>query len=139
MDQKTQANEIEQRPRAFSLAWGAAGLVCFGLAMVGVALPFIPTTPFLLLAAFCFARSSRRLNDWFHNTKLYHTVLEDYVSKRTMTMKAKLKILIPVTILLAIAFALMGSTTVGRIVVAIVWVAHIIYFGFVVPTEKEGA
>lgn len=117
--------------------WAAGGFLFFGLAMVGVALPFLPTTPFLLVAAFCFARSSEKLNTWFKSTKLYHKVLEGYVTKRRMTVKAKLTILVPVTILLGIGFALMANVPVGRAVVAVVWVAHVIYFGFVVKTDRE--
>lgn len=117
--------------------WAAGGFLCFALGMVGVVLPILPTTPFILVAAFCFARSSERLNAWFKCTKLYKQVLEGYVTKRSMTLKAKLTILIPVTALLAIGFALMGSVPVGRIVLAIVWAGHLIYFGFVVKTDKE--
>ena len=116
--------------------WGAAGLVFFALGMVGVALPILPTTPFILLAAFCFARSSARLNAWFKRTRVYKQVLEGYVTKRSMTLRAKLSILGPVTILLAIGFALMGSVPVGRAVLAVVWVGHVVYFGFVVKTDK---
>lgn len=122
--------------------WAAAGFVCFGLGAVGVALPILPTTPFMLLAAFCFARSSKRLNDWFHATKLYQTVLADYVADRRMTRAAKLKIIIPVTLILGLSFALMSNVPVGRVVVAIVWVAHVIYFGLIVktiPESKAGA
>ena len=117
-------------------AWAAAGFVCFGLGALGVALPILPTTPFMLLAAFCFARSSKRINDWFHSTKLYKSVLEGYVTKRTMTWAAKLKIIIPVTLLLGISFALMSNVPIGRAVVAIVWAAHIVYFGFIVKTDR---
>ncbi|HJH43533.1 MAG TPA: YbaN family protein [Rubneribacter badeniensis] len=117
--------------------WAAGGFLFFGLAMVGVALPFLPTTPFLLVAAFCFARSSEKLNTWFKSTKLYHKVLEGYVTRRRMTVKAKLTILVPVTILLGIGFALMANVPVGRAVVAVVWVAHVVYFGFVVKTDRE--
>ena len=116
--------------------WAVAGFVCFGLGAVGVALPILPTTPFMLLAAFCFARSSQRVNDWFHGTKLYKSVLEGYVTKRTMTIAAKLKIIAPVTVLLGISFALMSNVPVGRAVVAVVWLAHLVYFGLVVKTER---
>lgn len=124
-------------PKLKNALWAAAGFVMFGLGAVGVVLPILPTTPFLLAAAFCFARSSERLNTWFKNTKLYHRVLENYVKKRTMTVKAKLTILVPVTILLGIAFALMGRVPVGRAILVVVWIGHVIYFGFVVKTERE--
>lgn len=68
---------------------------------------------------------------------MYKQVLEGYVTKRSMTLRAKLTILIPVTVLLAIGFALMGRVPVGRVVLAAVWIGHIIYFGFVVKTDKQ--
>ncbi len=120
------------------MLWAAGGFLFFGIGMVGVVLPILPTTPFLLVAAFFFARSSERVNAWFLSTKLYKQVLEGYATKRMMTWKSKLTILVPVTILLTIGFLLMGRVPVGRIVLVVVWVAHVIYFGFVVKTDKEG-
>lgn len=127
--------EAPKRPLRW--VWALAGFISFGLGLVGTVLPFLPTTPLILLAAFCFARSSEKLNTWFKSTKVYKKVLEGYVNKRTMTIKAKLSILIPVTILLAIAFILMANVLVGRIVVALVWAAHVVYFGFIVKTDHE--
>lgn len=116
--------------------WAAGGFLFFALGMAGVVLPILPTTPFILVAAFCFARSSDRLNSWFKGTKVYKMVLEGYMTKRSMTLRAKLTILVPVTVLLAVGFAMMGSVPVGRAIVAIVWVGHIVYFGFIVKTER---
>ena len=123
--------------RVSQTLWAVGGFLCFALGMVGVVLPILPTTPFILVAAFCFARSSARLNSWFKGTKVYKQVLEGYVTKRSMTLRAKLTILIPVTVLLAIGFALMGRVPVGRVVLAAVWIGHIIYFGFTVKTDKQ--
>ena len=117
--------------------WAVGGFLCFALGMVGVVLPILPTTPFILVAAFCFARSSTRLNNWFKGTKVYKHVLEGYVTKRSMTLRAKLTILVPVTVLLVIGFALMGRVPVGRLILAAVWIGHIIYFGFIVKTDKQ--
>lgn len=44
--------------------WTIGGLVALGLGLAGIALPLVPTVPFLLLAAVCFARGSERLHDW---------------------------------------------------------------------------
>lgn len=123
----------------FSIVWAAAGMACFGLGAAGAFLPILPTTPFLLVAAFCFARSSSRIEAWFHSTKLYRTFLVNYTAGRPLTLKAKLKVLLPVTLLLGISFICMGSVPVGRAVVAAVWAAHLVYFGFVVKTDREGA
>lgn len=115
---------------------GAAGFASFGLGALGAVLPVLPTTPFLLLAAFCFARSSERLDAWFKGTALYKKVLAGYVTKRAMTVKAKLAVVVPASAVMAVGFALMGAVPAMRVVLAVVWVAHIVYFGFVVKTER---
>ena len=53
-----------------------AGVVCLGLGIVGIVVPVLPTTPFLLLAAACFVRSSPRMHDWL----LTHRRLGPYVA-----------------------------------------------------------
>ena len=111
-------------------------LGCFGVGMgaVGAVVPMLPAFPFLLLAAFCFARSSEKLHHWFINTKLYKDNLEDYVAGRGMTWKTKARIMITVTLLMSIGFLMMGRVPVGRIILAGVWVFHILYFLFGVKT-----
>lgn len=131
-------NERDGRARrGFRVLWAAGGFACFGLGALGAVVPVLPTVPFLLAAAFCFARSSKRLDAWFHGTKLYRTVLEGFAKKRAMTVKAKLMLLGPITLVLGVSFLLMASVPAGRAVVAAVWVAHIVYFGFVVKTEHS--
>ena len=114
------------------------GCIGVGLGALGVVLPILPTVPFLLLAAFCFARSSERLNNWFIGTKLYKNNLESYVKGKGMTRKTKIKIMVTVTVLMMIGFIMMDQVLVGRIVLACVWVFHILYFMFGVKTIKTG-
>ena len=114
------------------------GCIGVGLGALGVVLPILPTVPFLLLAAFCFARSSERLNNWFIGTKLYKNNLESYVKGEGMTRKTKIKIMVTVTVLMTIGFIMMDQVLVGRIVLACVWVFHVIYFVFGVKTIKTG-
>lgn len=116
-----------------------AGCIGVALGAVGVVLPILPTVPFLLIAAFCFARSSKRLHSWFIGTGLYKNNLESYVKGEGMTRKTKIKIMVTVTMLMTVGFIMMDQVPVGRAVLACVWVFHILYFVFGVKTIKMAA
>lgn len=113
------------------------GCLCLGLGCVGVVLPILPTVPFFLVTVFCFAKSSQRLHDWFVGTSLYKKHLESYVQKKGMTVRTKATIMGSVTLLMGIGFLMMSRVPVGRVILAVVWVCHIIYFIFGVKTIKE--
>ena len=113
------------------------GSISLSLGVVGTILPMLPTVPFLLLAAYCYARSSKRLHNWFVCTKLYKNNLDSYVKGQGMTRATKVRIMVTVTILMSVGFAMMHAVMIGRIVLACVWVFHIIYFTFGVKTVKN--
>ncbi|MBQ7841274.1 MAG: YbaN family protein [Lachnospiraceae bacterium] len=110
------------------------GCIGVGLGAIGAVVPMIPAFPFLLLAAYCFGRSSEKLNSWFTGTKLYKDNLESYIQGKGMTKKTKVRIMVTVTILMSIGFIMMKQVAVGRIVLACVWLFHIIYFIWGVKT-----
>ena len=115
------------------------GCVCLGLGCIGIALPVLPTVPFFLATLFFFANSSQKLHDWFISTNLYKKHLESFVQKRGMLMKTKLTILGSVTVIMAIGFILMirKELYIPCIILAIVWICHIVYFMFGVKTIKD--
>ena len=84
------------------ILWIVLGCVGVGLGAVGAVLPLLPAFPFLLLAAFSFAKSSERLHTWFINTSLYKKNLESYVQHRAMTWRTKRRIMLTVTVLMAL-------------------------------------
>lgn len=121
------------------VAFMALGCISLALAVLGVVLPILPTVPFLALAAFCFAKSSDRLNNWLINTKFYQNNLADFKAGKGMTVKTKVRILATVTLVMAIGLIamLMKGIIVGSIILSVVWLGHIYYFGFKVKTREE--
>lgn len=112
------------------------GCLSLALGSVGAVLPILPTVPFLMLSALCFAKSSEKLNAWFKQTKIYKNNLESYVRGEGMTMRAKTKILLTVTALMAVGFVVMLSKKVyiGCILLSIVWLVHILYVTLAIKT-----
>ena len=128
--------------RIFFIALGCISLVFVG---IGVALPMIPYFPFLMLSTFCFAKSSKRLHNWIINTKLYKKNLESFARGKGMTVDAKIRIMITVTIVMAFGFVIMflKEIYIPCYILAGVWVMHMLIFIFGIKTyvpdvnEKE--
>lgn len=119
--------------------WLVLGCIGLGLGAVGAVVPMLPAFPFLMLAAFGFAKSSERLHTWFINTKLYKSNLESYVQGRGMTWATKIRIMTTVTLLMSFGFFMMfrKEVYVPCIILACVWLFHMVYFLFGVKTLKE--
>lgn len=112
------------------------GCLSLALGCVGIVLPILPTVPFFLLTVFCFANSSQKLHDWFIGTQMYKKHLESFVQKKGMTVRTKATLLTSVTALMAVGFVLMlrKGIIVPCVVLAVVWVCHLVYFLFGVKT-----
>ena len=117
------------------------GLLFLALGAIGTAVPLIPTTPLVLLAAVCFGKSSSRLSVWFKSTRLYRKTIDGFVQDRAMTKKTKTALLTSVTAFMSISFATMvvfHTPAFLRIMLAIIWLSHVIYFGLIVKTIHDG-
>lgn len=119
--------------KAIYIILGCIGLI---LGAVGVIVPMLPAFPFLLLAAFGFARGSERLHSWFISTRLYKNNLETYVRGQGMTRRTKHRIIASVTVLILVSMSILAICElywVWSILIA-VWAFHILYFVFGVKT-----
>ena len=123
------------------ILWIVLGCIGVGLGAVGAVLPLLPAFPFLLLAAFSFAKSSERQHTWIIHTKLYQNNLESYVTHRAMTMRTKRRVMATVTLLMAFGFTLMflKGLYLPCGILAGVWVFHILYLLFGVKTLEDPA
>ena len=109
------------------------GLIAFVLGAIGVVLPVLPTTPFLLLASVCFVKGSDRFNNWFVNTKIYKKHLETFVKERSMTLKQKITILAFADTMIAIPFIIVDNLMM-RITLILVVLFKLYYFIFRIKT-----
>ena len=112
------------------------GLFFMGLGSIGVFIPVLPTTPFLLLAAFFLARSSDKLNAWFESTELYQKYIADFLETRSMTMKTKRYILTMATVAMLIS-GIFVDVIYARISLVVIAVIMHIYFKTQIRTIPE--
>lgn len=76
-------------PTWLRLLLTAAGLLALGLGLLGVVLPGLPTTPFVLLAALCFTRASPRLHRWLQHNRVTGPLLRDWEAHRSLTLRVR--------------------------------------------------
>lgn len=112
------------------------GILSLALGSLGILLPVLPTTPFLLLAAFCFTKSSKRLHNWLTHTELYKKHLDSFIQNRSMTLKTKIGILIPASIMLIIAMLLIDNTMMRFVILGLIAFKYF-YFFFCIKTISE--
>lgn len=122
--------------KPFRIIYLALGFLSLGIGVIGIVVPILPTTPLLLLASFFFAKGSNRFHKWFLSTSIYKKHLHPFVTSRAMTLKTKLSILIPVSLMLLLAIYLVPSLHV-RIFLVILIVVKYYYFIFRIKTIKK--
>jgi uncharacterized membrane protein YbaN (DUF454 family) len=94
-DSKDQLSREEARPSKFKKGlFVVAGTVSLGLGFVGIVLPVLPTTPFLLLSAACYYKGSERLHRWMLNNRLFGDYLRNYKKGNGIQPRTKIFTLI---------------------------------------------
>ena len=119
--------------------WVLAGSICVLLGVIGIALPLLPTVPFLLLAAFCFGRSSQRLHNWLVNHPKLGPPIVSWQRHKAISSRAKMLALMSMSAMLVISalipihfYALLAQGTVLTIVASYIVTRP-------TPPEEEGS
>ena len=119
------------------ILWISLGSFFVALAALGVALPGIPTTPFLILAAACYIRSSQKLYDWLISNKTFGPYLKDYREGKGIPKKAKI-LAISMIILFVGSSVIFGiEDQILKVVVGVLGLTGLLYVIFKVPVAKD--
>lgn len=103
----------------------AAGFVCVGLGVAGIPLPLLPTTPFLLAAAYFFARGSNKWHEWLVNHRVLGVYIAAFRERRGLTPSQKLRLASVITLTLLIT-ALFAPVWAGKLLAGFIWVTSMI-------------
>ncbi len=100
------------------------GIICLVLSYIGVALPGIPGTPFIILTAFFFIRSSDKLYAWLLRNRLFAKIINSFQAQEKISFKTKLLFLVPVWISAVLADILFVTGWKGHVLVAVLITAY---------------
>lgn len=116
--------------------WVTLGGISLALGILGIFLPLLPTTPFFLLTVFCFSKGSEKFHKWFISTKMYKDYIESYRPNRPVPLRKKIEIVCSVLLVVSVSFYFVENLFI-RIILALVFIGHLFYFGFFMKTKKE--
>jgi uncharacterized membrane protein YbaN (DUF454 family) len=105
-----------------------AGTLSTGIGIIGIFIPILPTTPFLLLAAACYMRSSERFYQWLINNRVFGAYVRNYIEGRGMPMRMKIFIILLLWLTIGLSITFGVQNIVVRIVlicIAVGVTAHI--------------
>ena len=112
------------------------GTISFALGTAGIVLPLLPTVPFYMLTLFCLARGSERFHNMFLESSLYQKTVGAYERDKALTLRTKLSILLSVSTIMATGAYFSQDMPIALIVMAFVWIGHVIALVFIVKTKK---
>ncbi|RRD21918.1 YbaN family protein [Fusobacterium canifelinum] len=112
------------------------GILAVGLGIIGAFLPVMPTVPFLLVALFCFERSSKKYHDMILNNKYFGKVLRDYYEGRELTTSVKIKAILFLTCGIGFSFYKVQHLHL-RIMLTVIWLGVTIHIILLKTKPKE--
>lgn len=98
--------------RAARIGWLVVGLFALALGALGVALPLLPTTPFILVAAFAFAQSSERLHQWLLDHNVFGPLIENWRRYGAISRRAKVVSVASMAAVLLVSLAIAAPAAV---------------------------
>lgn len=133
--------ELEKIPQRATglkrILYIVVGIVCVALAVVGALLPGIPTTPWVLLASYCFARSSARLDRWLRNAPIFGKLIRDWNQYHGVDRRLKIRVVCFVVVVVSLSITFSPLPDWVKVVIGFWAIIGISTILFVVPTIKQ--
>jgi uncharacterized membrane protein YbaN (DUF454 family) len=121
--------------KIYKLLFIILGIIAMGIGIVGIVVPVLPTTPFLILASVFFVRGSEKFDIWFRNTKIYRDYAEDYINDKSMTLKRKAKLMFISDFMLAFPLIIIDNIYLKLFIVLVI-IFKYYYFIFKIKTKE---
>lgn len=118
--------------RIFFFCTGVLALV---LGSIGIFVPVLPTTPLVMLSAFCFGKASNRFHRWVIGTKIYEKYAKDFIEHKTMTKKRKIFLLTFASVMLLFPLLILDVTL--KLIIIAVYIYLYYYFIFKIQTTPK--
>ena len=115
------------------------GTLSLTLGIIGIVLPILPTTPFLLLAAFCYARSSKRVHEWLLNNRILGPYIKNYLEGKGMPIKVKIFTISLLWITISISAFLIIKIDWVKVVLILIAIAVTVHIILIRPKKKKNA
>jgi uncharacterized membrane protein YbaN (DUF454 family) len=115
--------------------WMCLGFISLGVAYLGVILPGLPYSPFIVFAAYCFAKSSPRLHNWIMNHRIFGKFLNDWNTKRVFPLKLKFFMLASMTTSLVLMYT--GGVPTRGIIYTAIFMLCVAIWAWRYPSSPE--
>ena len=114
-----------------------AGFVSLALGILGIFVPGLPTTPFMLLTAFLFARGSKRIHQWLIHNRFVGSYITEWNRSKGLSRRTKIKSVTLMALVLTVSLVFITKTIAIKIIIVALGVIGIFVMGFVIPTTKK--
>ena len=118
-------------------AYLLSGTITLIIGLVAFIVPLLPAFPFLLLTFILYSKSSDKMVNWFMGTALYKQNLESYLEGQGLTIGSKIRIMLTITLAMAIGAFFSRRIPWVLILLGGIWLFHAVYFSFFVKTKSD--
>lgn len=113
------------------------GTILTGIGIIGIFIPILPTTPFLLLAAACYIRSSQRFYNWLLSNRFFGVYIKDYLQGKGMPLKVKISVIVLLWITISISLGFVVETILLRVILVVILIGVTIHIMLITSTDNQ--